>query len=48
MHQKKLLMKQKTSGCVTLEGLWLISNRFIDFRFFVEFNKSGSAIILCF
>ena len=45
---KKLLMKQKTSGCVTLEGLWLISDRFIDFRFFVKIHRSGPAIIFRF
>ena len=26
--------------CVTLEGLWLISERIVDFRFFVKFHRS--------
>ena len=31
---------------VTLEILWLVSDRIVDFRFFVKFHKSGPAIIL--
>ena len=30
--------------CVTLEGLWKIAHRIVDFRFFVKFNRSGPAI----
>ena len=30
--------------CVTLEGLWIISDRIVDFRFFVKFHKYGLAI----
>ena len=26
--------------CVTLEGLWMVSDRFIDFQFFVKFHRS--------
>ena len=29
---------------VTLEGLWIISDRIVDFRFFVKFHRSGLAI----
>ena len=24
--------------CVTLEGLWMVSDRIVDFRFFVKFH----------
>ena len=34
--------------CVTLEGLWNVSDRSIDFRFFVKFHRSGPAIISSF
>ena len=30
---------------VTLERLWLVCDRIIDFRFFVKFHRSGPAII---
>ena len=33
---------------VTLEGLWIISDRIVKSRFFVKFHKSGPAIILSF
>ena len=54
MYQQKLLIKQKTSSiwcdqinmvCVTLEGLWMVSDRIVDFRFIVKFYRSGPAII---
>ena len=49
---KKLLIKQKTSltsRCVTLEGLWMISDMDLSiFRFFVKFHRSWSAIIFSF
>ena len=28
---------------VTLEGLWMVSDRIVDFRFFVKFFRSGPA-----
>ena len=34
--------------CVTLEGLWMVSNRIVDFRFFVKFHRSGPGIFFCF
>ena len=34
--------------CVTLEGLWMVSERIIDFQFFVKFHRSGPAIIFSF
>ena len=34
--------------CVTVEGLWMVSDRIVDFRFFVKFHKSGPAKIFIF
>ena len=34
--------------CVTMEGLWMASDRIVDFRFFVKFHSSGPAIIFSF
>ena len=33
---------------VTLEGLWMVSYRIVDFRFIVKFHMSGHAIIFSF
>ena len=33
---------------ITLEGLWMLSDRNIDFQFFLKFHRSGPAIILSF
>ena len=30
---------------VSLEGLWMLSDRIVDFRFFLRFHSSGPAII---
>ena len=32
----------------TLEGLWMVSDKIVDFRFFVKFHMSGPAIIFSF
>ena len=32
----------------TLEGLWMVSDRIVDFRFFVKFQMSQLAIIFSF
>ena len=32
----------------TVEGLWMVSDRIIDFRFFIKFHKSGPAMIFSF
>ena len=48
---KKLLIKQKNlinMVSVTMEGLWMVSDRIVDFRFFVKFHRSGHAIIFSF
>ena len=34
--------------CVTLEGLWMVSDRIVNFRFFIKFHKSSPAIICIF
>ena len=33
---------------VTLEGLWMVADGIVDFRFFVKFHSSGPAIIFSF
>ena len=33
---------------ITLEGLWMVSDRIVDFRFFVKFHRSGPAKIFSF
>ena len=33
---------------ITLEGLWIFSDKIVDFRFFVKFHRSGPAIIFSF
>ena len=32
----------------TLEGLWMVSDRIVDFRFFIKFHRSGPAKICSF
>ena len=41
-NQAKDLIKMVS---VTLEGLWMVSDRISDFQFFVKFHLSGPAII---
>ena len=33
---------------ITLEGLWIVSDRIVNFQFFVKFHRSGPAIIFSF
>ena len=33
---------------ITLEGLWMVSDRIVDFRFFLKFHRSGPAKIFSF
>ena len=33
---------------ITLEGLWMVSDRIVNFWFFVKFHRSGPAIIFSF
>ena len=53
MHQKapnqaKLYQDLIKMVSVTLEGLWMFSDRIVDFQFFVKFHRSGPAIIFSF
>ena len=33
---------------ITLEGLWMFTDRVVDFQFFVKFHSFGPAIIFSF
>ena len=33
---------------ITLEGLWMVSEKIVDFQFFIKFHRSGPAIIFNF
>ena len=33
---------------ITLEGLWMVSDRIVDFKFFVKFHRSGPAKLFSF
>ena len=48
---KKLLIKQKTSSTwwgFLWRELWMVSDRIVDFQFFVKFHRSGPALIFSF
>ena len=51
---KKLLIKPRfirsliKMVSITLERLWMFSERIVDFQFFVKFHRSGPAIIFSF
>ena len=47
-YQAKIYQVLIKMMSVTLERLWLVSDRIVDFRFFVKFHKSGPAIIFNF
>ena len=34
--------------CATVEGLWMVSDRIVNFPFFIQFDRSGPAIICSF
>ena len=44
-YQAKIYQDLIKMLSVTLERLWLVCDRIIDFRFFVKFHRSGPAII---
>ena len=44
-YQAKIYQDLIKMMSVTLERLWLVCDRIIDFRFFVKFPRSGPAII---
>ena len=33
---------------ITLEGLWMVSDRIVNFQFFIKFHRSGPTIIFSF
>ena len=47
-YQAKIYQDLIKMMSVTLERLWLVCDRIIDFRFFVKFHRSGLAIIFNF
>ena len=47
-NQAKIYQDLIKMMSVTLERLWLVCDRIIDFRFFVKFHRSGPAIIFNF
>ena len=47
-YQAKIYQDLIKMMSVTLERLWLVSDRIVDFRFFVKFYRSGPAIIFNF
>ena len=53
MHKKVAKQAKKFQDLIkmvsiTLEGLWMVSDRIVDFQFFVKFHRSGPAIIFSF
>ena len=47
-NQAKILQDFIKMVSITLERLWMVSDRIVDFRFFVKFHRSGPAIICSF
>ena len=53
MHQKapnqaKIYQDFINMVSITLEKLWMFSDRIVDFHFFVKFHRSGPATIFSF
>ena len=47
-NQAKIDLDFKNTVSITLEGFWMVSDRIVDFKFFVKFNRSGPAKIFSF
>ena len=47
-NQAKICQDLIKMVSITLEGLWMVSDRIVNFRFFVKFHRSGPAIIFSF
>ena len=47
-NQTKIDLDFKKMVSITLEGLWMVSERIVDFQFFVKFHRSGLAKIFSF
>ena len=48
LNQAKIYQDFIKMVSITLEGLWMVSDRIVDFRFFVKFHRSGPAKIFSF
>ena len=48
LNQSKIYQGLIKMVDITLEGLWMFSDRIVDFQFFVKFHRSGPAIIYSF
>ena len=47
-NQAKIVLDFKKMVSITLEGFWMVSDRIVDFWFFVKFHRSGPAKIFHF
>ena len=47
-NQAKICQDLIKMVTITLEKLWMVSDKIVDYRFFVKFHRSGPAIILSF
>ena len=47
-NQAKIYQSLIKIVSITLEGLWMVSDRIVNFQFFVKFHRSGPAIIFSF
>ena len=47
-NQAKIYQDLIKMVSITLEGLWMVSEKIFDFQFLVKFNRSGHAIIFSF
>ena len=47
-NHAKIDLDFKKMVSITLEGLWMVSDRIVDFQFFVKFHRSGPAKIFSF
>ena len=44
-NQAKIYQDLIKMVSITLEGLWMFSDRIVDFQFFIKFLRSGTSII---
>ena len=48
LNQAKIYQDLIKMVSITLEKLWMVPDKIVDFRFFVKFHRSGPAIIFCY
>ena len=48
LNQAKIYQDFIMTVSFTLEGLWMVSDRIVNFQFFIKFHRSGPAIIFSF